>query len=487
MFALFGVLIAMGVLNVLALVYGWQNLERDVEQMRDWNLATDIGERLMPMLTAGVEGEHIERYLEQFYAFSGQREFYLLDESGVVLYAMPTEIRGLRVSRIDPDLLAKASGVVTPPLPLYGPDPVTGRPAVFSLGKTKIAGSPAWLYVVLDSRNRTVLGERAGQIYLVVFGIVMSALAALLVGLSAYILFSFLSRNFRNAVSAVREIAAGNLSRRLPVHGDDEIAEFSAVVNEMADRLVAALEQVQHTDQMRRGFVAAISHDLRTPLTVIEGYVDLLRNSGDSLEPAKRDRALELIAKNVTSQKRLVDDLFFLSRLEARERAPEMGPFSLAELAYDVIEKLRAKAGAKQITLAFQADERASAAVGDIDLIERVITNLCENAIRYSPEGSTVTVTCAVPSTGATDGVELAVLDTGIGIDSAEVAKLGEPFFRATSARTTEASGHTVNAESGTGLGLAIVKKILESHGSILRVRSELGVGSTFSFVLPSN
>jgi PAS domain S-box-containing protein len=223
----------------------------------------------------------------------------------------------------------------------------------------------------------------------------------------------------------------------------------------------------------RRELLANLSHDLRTPLAALQGYLELLLLREGRLESAEARNYLRTAAAQSERLGRLVDDLFELARLEDEAMRPAFEPVALAELAQDVVQKFAERAQRRGIALAVTRDAAAPAAPipADIALIERLLSNLVDNALRHTPAGGRVAIELA----GDTTRAELAVSDTGEGIAAEELPGIFERYDRA--ARVGAASGHA-------GLGLAIAQRIAALHGTRLDVRSERGVGTRASFVL---
>jgi signal transduction histidine kinase len=228
-----------------------------------------------------------------------------------------------------------------------------------------------------------------------------------------------------------------------------------------------ALERVA-VENMRKELLANVSHDLRTPLASIHGYVETLLLKNDALDEPTRKQYLETTLKGTERLNRMVDELFELSRLESKERKLQPEVFSLKELAFDVVAHLEGQATQKNITVITEFPDRDVRVNAELALIDRVMQNLVSNAIRYCHEGSTVHLRLNVSG----NHVNCEVADNGPGIPAEEIPYLFDRFHRGTHAR------------SGSGLGLAIVRRALELHGSACEVKSEAGKGTAFRFSL---
>jgi signal transduction histidine kinase len=219
--------------------------------------------------------------------------------------------------------------------------------------------------------------------------------------------------------------------------------------------------------------VANVSHDLRSPLASIQGYVETVIMKNGAIEPQQRRELLEVIYQNSMRLSRLVDELFELSKLDAEQTQPNVEPFSMAELIQDVVLKFKPQAGQRDITLEDRLPRGLLLVDGDVGMIERVLSNLLDNAIRYTPEGGTVSVELE----NGDERVKIRVADTGPGIPAEDLPHIFDRFYRVEKSRSQEGGG--------TGLGLAIARRIIELHGSNIEASSKEGVGTSFTFRLP--
>lgn len=249
------------------------------------------------------------------------------------------------------------------------------------------------------------------------------------------------------------------------------------------------LTELKRLEATRRDFVANVSHELRTPLTAIRGYAETLQ-SGALEDPALARRFVEVIARHSERLGRLIDDLLALSDLELGRTEIQRAPISLVSAVDAAVEVVRDKAEQRRVQLQRDIPGDTPMVLADQDRIEQLLVNLVDNAVKYTPEGGSVTVRAKVdgpppedagaapPEGGVHDWVQVSVVDTGIGIPRNELPRLTERFYRVDKARS--------RALGGTGLGLAIVKHIVQAHGGALRIESELGRGTAVSVYLPA-
>jgi signal transduction histidine kinase len=248
--------------------------------------------------------------------------------------------------------------------------------------------------------------------------------------------------------------------------------DLYAVAEAGRDQLAAQNEQLRELDRLRDEFVALVSHELRTPLTSIRGYIDLLVDGAPDTPPERRQAFLEILDRNADRLLALVDDLLFITRIDAGKLVLELDELELASVARECAAATQPLAAERKIAL--EVVEYASPVVSaDRSRLTQVLDNLISNALKFTPPGGRIEV--RIDSQDSTARVE--VTDTGIGIAKGDLPQMFSPFFRAASAGSA--------GIPGTGLGLAISKRIVETHGGAISVRSEEGRGSTFRVELP--
>lgn len=229
---------------------------------------------------------------------------------------------------------------------------------------------------------------------------------------------------------------------------------------------------IRRTEKMRRDFVANVSHELRTPLSAIHGYAETLLE-GALEDPELAREFVQVMFRHSTRLSQLVADLLDLSKLESPDFALELTPIPLASLVRGVMSMVEQAANAKGVSMTLLAEEPILPVLGHESMLEQVVTNLLDNAIKYTPSGGHTTITL---SQADEETVQVAITDTGMGIPPKHLPRLFERFYRVDKSRSREMGG--------TGLGLSIVKHIVQSHGGNIWVESEVGQGTTFTFTL---
>jgi len=254
--------------------------------------------------------------------------------------------------------------------------------------------------------------------------------------------------------------------------GGDELDQLSLAYNAMVVHIRLQMEQIAETDATRRELVAYVSHDLRAPLATLRGYLETLLMKEKSLSTEDRHTYLGIAYKQSDHMNRLIEELFELVKLEEVDTRIELEPLQLGELAQDVIQKFKLRTQQRGIMLEGRFASEVPLVRGDVALIERLLDNLLENAIRHTANGM-----IAVTVAAGADHARLEVADTGSGISAQDIPHIFERFYRVDKSRNP--------ASGGAGLGLAIAKRIVELHAGCISVHSEVGVGTCFSVELP--
>jgi signal transduction histidine kinase len=411
-------------------------------------------------------------------------EVYLLDPEGRILgfSAPPGKVKreAIPLAPVEAFLAGEEN------LPIRGADPRDlERRKVFSAAPVVHDGRlEGYLYVVLGGEEHDSVAQMIQGSYILRLsaGIVAAGLAVtLIVGLLS---FNWLTRRLRRLIDAVRAFQRGDLDRTRELtrwvrpRDGDEIDQLGRAIERMARRIDEQIRQLSAADASRRELVASVSHDLRTPMTALQGSLETLLMKEESFTPEERRHYLRLAVRHGHRLERLIAELFELATLDSGGAALRFESFSLAELVQDVTQKFGQEAEKKGLTLETELPEGAPFVTADIARIERVLQNLIENAIKYTPDGGRVRLTL-VPGERQLTAL---VSDTGRGIAEADLPHVFERFYRAQGSEAGDSRGEGAD---GAGLGLAIAKRILQLHGSPIEVESAPGKGTTFRFRLP--
>jgi len=446
--------------------------ELEVAQSLSRGLAAHIAGGRQLMDADGPMPRAVQGLFSQLMMVNPSVEVYLLDPGGqVVGHAAPPE--HLKRERVD--LAPVRRFLAGEPLPITGDDPRSdGARKVFSAAPLVVDGRDlGYVYVVLQGEEHDRLAGRGATSAVLgsaLWAIALVGVLCLAAGLAA---FRLITRPLRRLTEAVRGYDLDGEPAPLPATQAaagprDEIAVLDRAFRQMTRRLSDQWRRLTRQEQERRELIANISHDLRTPLASLHGYLETLLLKDAALGPAERRRYLSVALDQSGKVGGLARSLFELVRLEQGYVQLDPEPFALDDLVQDVFQKFELAAEARGVALAAEVGAPLPAVRADLGLIERVLTNLLDNAVRHTPAGGTVSVALAAEA----GGVRVVVRDTGPGIPPERRAGLFDRPFDVDGARR------------GGGLGLRIVYRILQLHGVALTLLDE--PGAAFAFTLPA-
>jgi signal transduction histidine kinase len=448
-------------------------------QRLSMNLARQIADNNTKLLSPdGLNDVAVHGLFDKLMEVNPSVEVYLLASDGrIAAHAAPPG----RLRREHVDLRPLRALLAGAPLPVLGDDPRSdGARKVFSAAPLVSDGRErGWVYVVLigeahEAVARNLVGD--GVLRTTLWSMALVAALGLLAGLVA---LHWITRPLRELTVEVRRFEAsdgGQEPPELPPAGEgsarDEIVQLRQAFAQMTLRIAEQWRALSAQDQQRREMVANISHDLRTPLTSLHGYLETLRLKDDTLSPVDRRRYLDIAIGQSRKVGTLAQSLFELARLEHGGVKPAKEPFSLGELVQDVFQKFELTAEARRQRLVTDAAPDLPIVEADLGMIERVLTNLLDNAIRHTPDGGEIKVRLR----RADRGVEVLVSDSGPGVPEA----LQNSLFTRPAGRV----GWRYGPEVAGGLGLLIVRRILQLHDSDVRLDEQPGSGAVFRFLL---
>jgi two-component system OmpR family sensor kinase len=453
--------------------------QQEVNQRLNSKLAEQIVAEKLLMKDNRVSHKALEDIFHMLMVINPSIEIYLLDTTGNILaYSAPQS--KVKRKRVDLGPIRKwlKGGAM---MPLMGDDPRDpNRKKVFSAAPIIEQGKlEGYLYVILggeifDSAVQKLKGSYILQLSAWMIG--ASLLFALAAGLIIFALLTGRLRRLARGMDAFRQGETAN-HLELPVKriagSSDEIDRLSATFKQMAERIEDQMEKLRESDSLRRELVANVSHDLRTPLATLRGYIETMLIKEELVSKEERRHYLEIAIRHCDHLSRLVSELLELAKLDSYEISLHPEPFNLSDLVQDVVQKFKLKAKEKGIDLVTNIEEALPFAKADISLIERVFENLLQNAIHYTPQGGAVRLVL----TPEKENISVQVCDTGQGIPEEALPHIFNRFYQLDKSRKGE-EGHS-------GLGLAIAKKILELHNRAIQVTSRPGAGTTFIFHLP--
>ncbi len=431
-----------------------------------------VGEREI-VVNGQINRDALKQTFHDYMTVNPNIEIYLLDLSGKILSysADPGKVKRDSVS-VEP-IQAFLQGELLP-----GDDPrsFTMKKA-FSVTYVPTESKPeGYLYVILRGEEYDQVNQALQNNYVIQYSLI-SLLISLAVGLLlGLLLFYTITRRVRNLSIAMHNFTENGFSAYpdptlVDKHYNDEIGYLARSFDVMAEHTIAQLSKLEGQDKLRRELVANISHDLRTPLASMLGYLETMTLKGDTLDSQSRDDYLKIVSQHGKRLSRLIDDLFDLAKFDASEVIAEKENFSFSEFIFDVVQKFQNRAEHHEIKLQLECPEEALLVNADIALIERVLDNLLSNAFNHTNGGDSIVISVLKQKAE----IMVQIQDTGCGIPEKDLPKVFDRFYQA---------GNKHRKGKHAGLGLAIVKRIVELHGRKIEVVSKVGEGTQFCFSL---
>lgn len=294
--------------------------------------------------------------------------------------------------------------------------------------------------------------------------VIMSSLWVMLAALVAvYFISERIIGPLKSMSKAAKNFASGKFDSRITVTGRDEVAELATAFNKMAESLA-------NLENMRRSFLANVSHDLRTPMTTISGFIDGILDG--AIPPEKQDYYLNIIATEVRRLSRLVSQLLDISRIQAGERRFSMVVFDICEMTRQILISFESRIDEKGLNVEFNSDNDSMFAFADRDAIHQILYNLCDNAVKFSREKGTLRISIRERE----KKIHVSVYNEGMGIPPEDLPMVFDRFYKSDKSRGLD--------KAGVGLGLYIAKTIIDAHGEEIVVRSTYGEFCEFEFTL---
>lgn len=487
---LLGLLVVLGVAGVVSTLVTTRMHLAEVDQSLQIDLAAQVAMAKHENLL-DADGELRQEGLKELFHWlmvvNPSVEFYVLDPDGAIVGydAAPGKVKTDHV-QLAPvrDFLEYRSGDSGSHLPILGDNPRDpGRPKIFSAASIPPEGPVrGYLYIVLAGEQYETVAERLKASFVLRLSMWAGAAGLLVLTCLGFVVSRRLTSPLRNLAGRIRSFRSEKsepigvvVSTVTPIRmGDegDEVRQLELAFDEMSSRIQTQMARIERIEEQRRELIANVSHDLRTPLASLQGYLETLSLRAEAISEPERSRYLEIALAQSQRLGRMVGELFDLTKLEAREVPLHLEPFSIGELVQDNVQKFSLVAAEKGIELTAEIDPELPAVSADIGLIERVLENLIENALKYTPKDGRVVVELEEES----EKVLVRVADTGIGIPREDLPQIFGRYYRSRSEDCEESPG--------AGLGLAITSRILDLHGSSIGVESEPGLGTTFVFGL---
>ncbi len=471
---MFFVLLAMvgAVYTYITVTYSNQYFDQ-VNQRLNHDTAYNIVKNSTPFYDGEVIKPAWEELFHSVMVINPSLEVYLLDPEGKIITWYPSDKEtSLDAVNIEPILrfITDTTGAT-----IKGDDPLDpSTQKVFSASPISMNNMLyAYVYVVLSGQEYYAASSSLFASYMLNIGtrtMIVTLLVTLLIGL---FIIRIITNNFSKIIEVMQKFREGDLTARVDVKSTGDVKELGIMFNEMADILTLNIEKLKEVENLRRELIANVSHDLRTPIAIIRGYAETLQMKESTITEEKRKQYINTVSESAEKLDRLVNELFELSKLEANQVQAKKEPFIISELVADIINKYQLIAKNKNISIDTELSKELPPVFADISLIERVMQNLIDNAMKFTPQGGKITIKTTKSSNSK---VEVTVSDTGIGIPEDEREQIFARYYRA---------NNFTDLKNSTGLGLAIAKKILDLHNSTLDLKSKEHEGSSFNFKLP--
>jgi len=453
--------------------------QQEVVQKLNRNLANQIVAQKILIENNQISEKGLKEVFDMLMVVNPNIEIYLLDPAGTIL-AFSAPPGKVKLDRVDLAPIKKwfENDIV---YPLSGDDPRNpGRKKVFSAARIPEQGRlQAYLYIILGGEIFDSIAQKLKGSYIMQLSalwIIASLLFALITGL---LLFAYLTRRLKRLAIVMDSLDLTRTSARLQsILGEDrqngdEIDRLASAFKQLVDRIQIQMENQKQADTLRRELITHVSHDLRTPLATLQGYIETLFLKNKSLTEENRQHHIEIAIQHCERLSKLVEELFELAKLDSHEAKVQHEPFNISELAYDVVQKFDLSAEERQITIQIEHNKGLPFVNADIAMIERVIENLLDNALRHTPAGGSIRIAFSSQN----GDIAVSVSDTGYGIAEEDLPHIFDRFYQRAKSQESKASH--------SGLGLAITKRILELHNKSIVVESTAGSGTTFTFFLP--
>lgn len=475
---LFGLLLLLSAAFIGFALWSAPMFLQELNQKLNLGLAQNIVHEKVLLADHHVNQEALQSVFMGLMVVNPLIEVYLVDTTGKLLeYSAPAGV----VKRDHIDLTPVKQFLANDRhLPILGNDPRDSqRNKVFSAAAIRDNGKlQGYLYVVLGGQAYDSVVDMLQSSYMLRLWTGAILVSMLIAGVAGFVLFRHITKRIQTLAHSMEQFKQSDFQQgvTLPARFDgrpgDEIDQLGVTFREMSERIIQQVKQLQHNDTSRRELVANVSHDLRTPLASLQGYLETLALKGAQLNEEEKRHYINIAYQHSERLRKLISELFELSTLENQGARLHFEPFSMSELIQDVSQKFQLEAKTKNLQLTTRIPAQPAFVSADIGLIQRVLENLIENAIKYTPPGGQIGISLM----HGNNRVATSISDTGHGIPEADLPHIFERFYRVDKHRD----------EDGTGLGLAIAKRIMQLHNSSIDVASRPNAGTTFSFHLPS-
>ncbi|SEA77329.1 HAMP domain-containing protein [Flavobacterium gillisiae] len=444
----------------------------EVNQQLNHNTAKNIIENSTPFYNGEVIKPALNEMFHHVKAINPNLEVYLVDPKGAIISYYPPEKKLLTntisLLPIKEFIEDKSNSFIKGDDPL---NPATKK--VFSAYPLTMNNMLyAYIYVVLNGEKQKAESDNLFTSYLLQISYRTMGITLFFTFLIGLFIIRTITKNYTRMLQVMQQFRQGDLTSRIDLNTVGSEKQLAQMFNEMADILTTNIDKLKEVENLRRELIANVSHDLRTPIAIIRGYLETLQIKEKTITDEERKRYIDMVSQSSEKLEKLVHELFELSKLEANQIRPNKEAFIISELVNDISSKYHLIAHNKKITIDTFLSKELAPVFADISLIERVIQNLLDNAIKFTPENGYISITT---EKCLNNTVKITITDNGIGIPEKDRERIFARYYRA---------NNYTDLKNSTGLGLAIAKKILDLHDSTLDLISTEDKGSSFVFKL---
>lgn len=451
--------------------YMARNYYLETTQRLNRDIAHHLLHEVSPFVDGKVNEEALGTIMHSMMAVNPTIEVYLVNPQGDILSYVVLD-KKVKLKSIDINPIKQALSTDKQSL-ILGDDPRNpGKQVVFSTAPVESNGVvEGYVYIVLESEEQEIIATSLLGSYFVRAGLLTFAVTLLVAfGLGLGLIY-FLTRGLRKIYAGLEAFEKGDYAQRIEVTGNDELARLAMCINDMGEKILHNIDEIKKVDVLRRELIANVSHDLRSPIAVIHGYVETYMMKQHSIDEGEKKIYLEAIIQNTEKLNKMVNDLFDLSKLEAKQITPNKESVLMHEVLLELCQQSSLLAEKRNIRFRSLIPQKQLPVSVDIQLVNRAIQNIIDNAIKYADDGGEVTV-----SAKTEDGKYLiSVENTGEGIDSQDLPFIFERYYK----------GNKVGSVQSTGLGLTIAQKIVSLHGGNISVESTKKLKTAFVISLP--
>ncbi len=474
--------LSIGIIYVYVTFFLLDNFYSQTTQKLNANLADHLIEEKFkntsPFLDNGtVNVELFDDIMHDMMAVNRAIEVYLLDKKGEVLHSLVLDHDDKSKATKKIDLVPVKQFIANKEVFILGDDPKDIKSKkIFSAAAFESKGQKGFIYILLASESFELVCENLFKGYfskLMFIALLITMLLAIVIGGLSIV---FISKNLLIIMHYVNRFKEGDLNSRIPNASKSNLSILATTFNEMADTISFNMNEIYSINTFKKELIATVSHDLRTPLTIIRGYAETLKDGDDKITNQNRKEFLKIIENSTSSISSLVNHLSDYSNLDAKQIKLKPSIFNITELVLDITKRYNIIKEEKKIKILIYHNKDDSQLVyADKSLIERVIQNILDNSFKFTPSDGIISFHIEKRKNGLTI---IKIKDTGPGIRKQDRKLIFKKYARTTSAREVQ----------GIGLGLAIVKKIMELHNSDVKIyNNDKNRGCSFEFSLPSD